>query len=384
MAKIYIIAGENSGDFIGGSLIKNLKNICQSKIDFVGIGGSFMESEGIKSLFPIYEINLIGFLEIIPHIFRLHKLIEKTVSDIIEKTPDLLITIDSPGFTYRVAKKIRNKNPNLKMIHIVAPSVWAYKPSRAEKYAKIYDHLFTLLPFEPPYFQKFGLNTSYIGHPILEQEFYSNGDKERLRKEFIVSESATIITVTPGSRKSEIIMNMPIICESLNIVARKYKDIEVIFVLLNNNYKNLIKSFLINSTFHFSFSYDRLKSYAVADIALAKSGTNTLEIAASNTPMIVMYKLNIMSYFFVKLFIKVKYVSLINIIAQEEIIPECIQSKCTAENISLAIIDLLWNHDKSRTQLEKCQEALHKLGFRSDQNPSLIATQIIKTEFLEK
>jgi len=362
--------------------MKNLKNIYQSKLDFVGVGGSCMEEQGMQSIFSISEINLIGFFEIIPHIFRLRKLIQQTVNDINNERPDLLITIDSPGFTYRVVKKIRNENPNLKIMHIVAPSVWAYKPSRAEKYAKIYDYLLTLLPFEPPYFQKFGLKTSYIGHPILEQKFYH--DKEQLKKELLISENTTVIVVTPGSRKSEIIMHMPIFCESLNIIAQQYRDIEVIFVLLNDNYKDLIKSFLINTKFNFSFSYDRLKSYGVADVAIAKSGTNTLEIAASKTPMIVTYKLNIMSYFFIKIFIRIKYISLINIIAREEIIPEYIQPKCTAKNISLAIINLLRNHNESQTQLEKCEQALHQLGFQSDQNPSFIAAQIIKKEFLYK
>ena len=122
MAKIYIIAGENSGDFIGGSLMKNLKNIYQSKLDFVGVGGSCMEEQGMQSIFSISEINLIGFFEIIPHIFRLRKLIQQTVNDINNERPDLLITIDSPGFTYRVVKKIRDENPNLKIMHIVAKS----------------------------------------------------------------------------------------------------------------------------------------------------------------------------------------------------------------------------------------------------------------------
>jgi lipid-A-disaccharide synthase len=383
MAKIYIIAGEDSGDFIGGAIVKHLKDIYPSKLDFVGIGGSFMGDQGIKSLFPIYEINLIGFFEIVPHIFRLCKLIARTVDDIIKQAPDLLITIDSPGFTYRVAKKIRRRNPNIKILHIVAPSVWAYKPSRAMKYAKIYDHLFTLLPFEPSYFQKLGLNTSYIGHPVLEQRFYSD-DKEQIRQELRISENATIITVTPGSRRSEIIMHMTIFCESLNIVAQKCGNLEVIFVLANSNYKDLIKSFLTNAKFNFSFSYDRLKSYGVADIALAKSGTNTVEIAASKTPMIVAYKLNIISYLLVKLFIKIKYISLINIITNKAIIPEYIQSNCNINNISSAIINLLWDPEKSQNQLDECQKALNELGFQSEQSPSFIAAQIIKQEFLDK
>jgi len=380
MAKIYLIAGENSGDFIGSSVMKNLKEINESELDFVGIGGCLMEEQGLNSLFPIYEINLIGFFEIIPHILKLNKLIEKTVNDIIEKSPDLLITIDSPGFTYRVVEKIRDRNVNFKIIHIVAPSVWAYKPNRAKKYAKVYDYLLTLLPFEPPYFEKVGLKSSYIGCPILEQKFYN--DKDKLRQELLIPENTTIISVTPGSRKSEIMMHMPIFCKSLNIVAEKYKNLEVIFVLPNDKYRDLIKSFLVDVAFHFIFSYDKLKSYAVADIALAKSGTNTLEIAASNTPMIVAYKLNILSYLFVKLFIKIKYVSIINIMAGKEILPEYIQSKCNPQNIASGLISLLWDHEKTQTQLDESMKILYKLGLGQNQPPSKTAARIITDKFL--
>jgi lipid-A-disaccharide synthase len=285
----------------------------------------------------------------------------------------MLITIDSPGFTYRVAKSIREAMPKLKIIHIVAPSVWVYKSDRALEYAKIYNHLLALLPFEPQYFIKVGLACSYIGHPILEQKFSLS--KAILRKKCNIE--TRIICVTLGSRNSEIKRHAPIFCQALQIVAKTYQNIEVIFVLADQNHEHLIKDFLYDVTFNFQFSSDRLASFAIADIALAKSGTNTLEIAASRTPMIVAYKLNIISYFIIKCLIKVKYVSLLNIIAKKELIPELLQFECSAKNIATSLIDLLTNPDKAIVQVEESQKLLQELGLNSKQKPSIVAASII-------
>jgi len=380
MAKIYFIAGEMSGDFIGGCIIQHLKS--NKELKFVGVGGKHMEEAGsFKSLFPITFINLMGFVEILPHIFKLKKLIDKTVEDIINSKADILITIDSPGFTYRVAKQIRKLLPNLKMIHIVAPSVWAYKEGRAVKYAKIYDCLFALLPFEPPYFTKVGLDCRYIGHPIMEQEFYS--DKIALRAEFKINDNTKILCVTLGSRKGEILRHLPIFISAAQKVYDDYKNLIVIFTLANPAHEVIIKPFLEDVKFNYLFSSERLKTYAVADLALAKSGTNTLEIAASGSPMIVAYKVNIFSFFIIKLLIKIKYVTLINIIENREIIPEFIQFNCKDSLISSKLKELLSNPQKTYTQVVESQKILQQLGFKSNKSPSYIAAEIIKKEFLK-
>lgn len=422
MTKIYFIAGEMSGDFIGGRIIQHLKNNPgiytadtskapsqiggeptkplkirehlrsykndvanfgdSTSIRFVGVGGRYMEEAGsFKSLFSITSINLMGFVEILPHIFKLKKLIDKTVEDIINSKADLLITIDSPGFTYRVAKRVRKLLPKLKMIHIVAPSVWAYKEDRAVKYAQIYDCLFALLPFEPPYFTRLGLDCRYIGHPIMEQEFYS--DKVALRKEFKIDENERVLCVTLGSRKGEILRHLPVFVSSIEEIFKSCNNLKVIFTLANPAHEAIIKPFLEDVKFNYLFSSERLKTYAVADLALAKSGTNTLEIAASGTPMIVAYKVNLISFFIIRLLIKIKYVTLINIIAGSEIIPEFIQFNCRASLISNKLQELLFNSKKAYEQVIESQKILQKLGFESNRSPSYIAAEIIKQEFLE-
>ncbi|WP_375318874.1 lipid-A-disaccharide synthase [Candidatus Tisiphia endosymbiont of Oplodontha viridula] len=386
MTKIYLIAGEISGDFIGSRLMQSLKDICEleeMKLEFVGIGGSKMQEAGLQhSLFPISQINLMGFVEIIPHIFRLTKLIKQTIDNIIQHNPDLLITIDSPGFTYRVVKKVREARPNLKIMHIVAPSVWAYKPSRAIKYAQVYDYLLALLPFEPPYFQKVGLDCRYIGHPMLEQYFYDNQNKDRLRWELKIPILAKLLCVTCGSRKGEIIRHAPIFIEAINLITSQFPNLQVIFVLADPSHQSLIKLFLSDAVFNYQFSTDRLKIFATADLALAKSGTNILEIAACNTPMVVAYKLNIVSFFIIKLLIKIPYISLINIVANKEILPEFIQFNCTKSNIAARLTSLLVDKKKAAEQVRESQKILIELGLKGHGSPSTVAAHIIKSECL--
>lgn len=378
ISKIYIIAGEPSGDFIGSTLIKSIKLI-QSEhhinVEFSGLGGPLMQSQGLMSLFNIDQLSLMGFIEILPKFFKLKKLIKQTVEHIIQVDPAILITVDSPGFTLLVAKKVRKLRKSLQIIHIVAPSVWAYKPERAKKYAQVYNHLLTLLPFEPPYFTKVGLPSTYVGHFISEQIYFT--DKKQLRYQNNIFEKTKILCVTPGSRKGEILRHMPIFSKALQIIQSTYPNLKVIFVLNNGKYQDLIEEFLEGTNLDYSFSNDRLKIFALADIALAKSGTNTLELAASATPMVVAYTLNYLSFAILKFLIKVTYASLINIIAKREIIPEFIQSNCTPEKISTAIIDLLDDSDKRLSQVNACQAVLESIGFDSPTKPSVKAAKLI-------
>ncbi len=377
MTRYYIIAGEESGDYIGGKLIESLNSLSSpARSMFFGIGGLNMASCGVKSLFPITEINLMGFIEVIPKIFRIKLLIKQTIQDILIKKPDVLITVDSPGFTYRVAKQIKQLMPNVKLVHIVAPSVWAYKPGRAKKYAQVYDHLLTLLPFEPEYFIPLGLAATCIGHPILEQEFVTKSSA--LREKMNISKDVKIIGVTPGSRKGEINRHMPIIRKVFDKLSTTH-PIKIIFIQSDDSNIQQISRFLSGAKFDYCFSTERLNSFAVSDCVLAKSGTNTIEIAASGTSMIVGYKLNPITFFLLKLMIKVKYATLINIIAGKEIIPEYIQSDFNVDNITHAIGDLLSDNKRSQSQVAEGQRILRNIGLGSEEKPSIKAAKIILT-----
>ena len=375
--KVYIIAGENSGDFIGGLLINALKSECREqfgKVKFYGIGGIEMRKAGLDSIFPLDQVSIMGFFEVLPHIIRLKKLVDQTVEDILLKSPQIVITIDSPGFTFRVAEKVRAMGAHIKLVHIVAPSVWAYKPGRAEKYAGIYNHLLTLFPFEPKYFIDKGLPSTCIGHPVLEQMFYKGSSG--FRKKMNINDEVKVIAVTSGSRKGEIIRHMPVIRKVFDELSTTYK-IRVIFVQSDESKIHTISKFLNRVQFDYSFSTDRLKAFAVSDCALAKSGTNTLEIAASGTPMVVGYKLNLLTFLLLKALIKVRYASLINIISDREIIPEYIQSKFNSRNITSALGNLLSDDKNSDSQVTEAQKILKLIGFSSNKKPSMIAAKII-------
>jgi lipid-A-disaccharide synthase len=366
--RIYVIAGESSGDFIGAKIIQEMK-LLDSNLTFECIGGSLIEKAiDKKSLFPIQKINMMGFLEILPHIWEIRKLIGLAIKDILHKNPNILITIDSPGFTYRVAQKIRMILPQTRIVHIVAPSVWAYKADRAAKYAKIYDMLLALLPFEPPYFTSQGLNCVHIGHPILEQDFYLN--KKAARAEYSLSPNAKIISVTAGSRKSEILQNLPIFCDALTILKSNFEDIKVIFVLADKMHEELYLKQIERVNFEFILSYDKLKAFGASDISLAKSGTNTLEISASKTPMIVCYKINPCSYAIIRRIIKVKYISLVNIVADKSIIPELIQSSFTATNLAACATEILIDPNKGANQVQEALKYVEIIGGNQKTLPS--------------
>lgn len=377
--KVYIIAGEASGDFISGVLIEALRKRLP-RIDIKGIGGRYMEEREVPSLFPIKKISLMGFLEIIPHIFTLKTLIAITVRDIMKEQPNLVITIDSPGFNFRVVEQLKASGFQGKLVHIVAPTVWAYKPERAEVTAKLYNHLLTILPFEPPFFTKYGLATDFIGHPVFEQNF--NRDTLSFRDKYNIPHDAKIICITPGSRDGEIKRHMKPFAEGLKLLKTKY-NIFAVFALNKKEDVELAASYLQGEVPYVSvIGNERLDAYSVADIALAKSGTNTLEIAACATPMIVAYKMNFLSYWYIKSQALIKNVCLINVLLNKQIIPELIQGDCTAVNIANTLAQYLSNDLLSETQVKESFKALRMMGFESGTKASVQAADIIVRKYL--
>ena len=377
--KAYIIAGEASGDFIGGVLVEALRRKCPD-IVIKGIGGRYMEEREVPSLFPIKKISLWGFLEVIPHIFTVRTLIAITVRDIMKEQPKVVITIDSPGFNFRVVEKLKQQGFKGKFVHIVAPTVWAYKPERAEKVAKLYDHLLTLLPFEPPFFTKYGLKTDFIGHPIFEQNF--DRDTLSFRDKYDIPKDAKIICITPGSRAGEIKRHMKPFAAALKLLKTKY-NIFAVFALNKREDAELATSYLHGEVpYVVVIGDERLDAYSVADIALAKSGTNTLEIAACSTPMVVAYKINLLTYLLIKSMALVKNICLINILLKRQVVPELIQWDCTPVKIANALAQYLSNDQLSEAQVAESIKALQMMGFESGSKASVKAADIIVHNFL--
>lgn len=363
--KIFIIAGEPSGDVLGGKLMVALKKQNPS-IEFVGIGGSKMAEQGLQSIFAIDELSLMGFAEVVPHIPRLLKRIKQTAQNIIDCNSDLVITVDAPDFCFRVIKRLlaHPLAKNIKKVHLIAPSVWAYRAGRAQKIAKIYDLLLAILPFEPPYFEKYGLKTVFIGHPIVENSPISADNNFRQKHQ--ISQNELLICVTPGSRIGEVKRILPEIAAAVNILVKKYPNLVVaIPTITKTNDLVKVSASLFVSKVIVVGEEEKYQLFHSANIAIAKSGTNTLEIALAKLPMVVVYKVNFLTHFFAKMLIKIKFANLINLILNEPLIPELLQNDCRGDKIAAAVDNLISNPDLSSKQVAESHNVLKILGLNS-------------------
>lgn len=378
MVKFFIIAGESSGDLLGSELIKELKTQYPSA-SFTGVGGELMQKQGLVSIFPITDLMVMGFAEVLPHLFKILARIKQTALAIKNHQPDYLITIDSPDFCFRVVKKIA-KQQILKKIHLVAPSVWAYRPQRAQNIAKLYDLLLALLPFEPPYFTKYGLKTVFIGHPILQkmpsQEQIQQNNLQ-FRKEHNIDLQQTILLITPGSRMAEVKYLLPIFIEVVNQIWQQKPDLVVVLPITEKT-QNIVPQMAkkIKPKCIFIDNLQKDLAFSASNFALAKSGTNTLEIAMHQTPMVVAYKTNIISYLIIKNLVKIKFANLLNLLQNKEIILELLQNDCQVNKIYSALTNLINNQNLAKQQISDCLISLKMM--QNQQNPMQIAVENIK------
>jgi lipid-A-disaccharide synthase len=381
MVKFFVIAGESSGDLLGSELIKELKTQYPSAV-FVGVGGKLMQEQGLTSIFPITDLMVMGFVEVLPHLFTILTRIKQTVLAIKNHQPDYLITIDSPDFCFRVVKTIVRQSifNTIKKVHLVAPSVWAYRPKRAQKIAKLYNLLLTLLPFEPPYFTKYGLKTVFIGHPLLEKMPSKQQIQEnnlQFRKEHNINLQQTILLITPGSRMSEIKYLLPIFIEVINQIWQQKPDLVVVLAVTQKT-ENIIPQMASKIKARCIFIDHKQKdlAFSASNYALAKSGTNTLEIAMHQIPMVVAYKTNIISYLIIKSLAKIKFANLLNLLQNKEIIPELLQNNCQVNKIFFTLNNLINNNFLAQQQINDCLISLQMM--QNQQNPMQIAVKNIQ------
>lgn len=373
--KIFIIAGEASGDLLGAKLCRQLKK--NRKCLFKGVAGDKMIAEGVKSIFSIAEISLMGFVEIIPHIKKLYKLINFTIAEIKKFSPDIIITIDSPGFCFRVMKKL----PVLKAkkIHYVAPSVWL-KPKRVYFMEKYYDKVLALLPFEPPYFKNISLPCKFVGHPILEENL-DQGNGKLFRKKHNIPLDNFLLTVMTGSRLNEVKRMLPIFIDAINklITDNNLKNVWVAFPYISTKQKKHINQFKKLMKFQcLLVEQDSKKDlYAASNMALVKSGTSSLELAIAKVPMVVAYKVNFLTAIIAKYIFKFKgFVSIINILADKMIIPEKLQEDCNPIELSLCLQKLL-DPCYANKQISESSLQLNKLKREENSSPSSVAASEI-------
>jgi lipid-A-disaccharide synthase len=364
--KLFISVGEASGDILAANLIRDLKKIPNYKFEFYGIAGERMISEGgIKSIFPSKELAIMGYLEIIPKIFKILFRLFQTVLYIKKLRPDLIITVDSPGFNFLLAKLVKKiLNLDIAIIHYVAPTVWAYKPERAQKCAELFNHMLVIFPFEKKYFDKVGLKCSYVGNPTIESvSDYGQVNKDDIRKEYGLI-GKKIITIIPGSRKNELKYHLPVLHEYMDELCKKYKNIFFIIPTLGHLEKQ-IKRYL---------KHDNL-IICKNDLILCKSGTSVLESITKKIPIIVFYKMNRFTAYLIKKKLKINYVTICNIVMNKSIIPELLQDNFNVRNLLLESERLINNKEKVTQQLKDIELFLTK--FDSSKTERQKASEVI-------
>jgi len=363
---VYLIAGEPSGDLLGARLMKAIKAKTDGQIRFIGIGGPNMEAEGLKSLFPMSELSIMGLAEIIPHIPKLLRRIKETVADVESQKPDCLVTIDAPGFTFRVAKKLKGKG--IPLIHYVAPTVWAWKPGRAKKIAQFLDHLMVLLPFEPPYFEKEGLAATYVGHSVIESGIEEiNG--EGFKKRHGIPNDVPLLCVLPGSRQSETSQLLPVFKETVIGLREKFPNLRIVLPTVATVAKQVKEATLDwrIPVLIVEGNEEKFGAFKAADAALAASGTVSLELALAHTPTVITYRLKRMTHFIASRLITAKYASIVNLLHNKEIMPELLQDNCNPERIISEVTKLL---ESNSDQSDALESAMKMLGKGDEETPS--------------
>ena len=357
MKKVFILTGEPSGDKLASKVINDLKKINQN-IEFLSVGGEHLQSLGIKSIYDLKEITYLGFTNVILNIFKINKKINETVKSIISYNPDVLFTVDSPDFTLRVAEKVKKINAKIKTVHYVAPQVWVWREGRVKKIKSFIDHILLLFNFEKKYFEKENVSCEFVGHPLLQ-----NKERSKIDINQIIGKNKALISVFAGSRKSEILVLMPILLDFIKLMNEKYTDMTYVFHS-TREYSDLIQSFINESSLSNCeiVSDDKIKNHILQKsvFAVAKSGTVSLEISNAKIPSIILYKMGFINFMIVKSLVKTKYANIINFAANEEIIPELLQSNCNSKNIFKHVSNFLENPNKIKEQVNKVQNILNK------------------------
>lgn len=368
--RIFVIAGEASGDLLGANLMRALKDM-RPDIHFQGVGGKNMQAQGLQSLFPMEELSVMGLAEVLPRLFKIMSRIRQTRKAALAFNPHAVISIDSPDFCFRVVKQIKSRNKDIPCVHYVAPSVWAWRPKRAEKVAKFLDHILTLLPFEPPYFTRHGLDATFVGHPVVEK-MDSRGDGTRFREKYGLRSNQPVFCMLPGSRMSELSRLLDKFCDTADLVL-SHRHQAVIVIPTLPHLKGYIEKFFTGKGINpiiVTDDQDKYDSFAAGTAALAASGTVTLELALADTPHIIAYKLNPTSAWVAKHLVKTPYVNLVNILLRRPVVPELLLEDCEPQPMSRALLRLMDDKDARSQQLMDFRQALIKIGLGDPQAPS--------------
>jgi lipid-A-disaccharide synthase len=373
--RIFLIAGEPSGDQLGGHIMAAIRRMAGEPVEFAGVGGDAMAAQGLTSLFPLSDLAIFGIIEVIPHAPRIFRRVRETAAAIEAMQPDVVLTIDVPAFAFRVLKRVAHRG--IPLVHCVAPTVWAWRPRRAKMIAGFLDHLLALLPFEPPYFERVGLPTTFIGHPIVETDL-GQADGAAFRARHGIPPQAKLLCVLPGSRRSETTRLLPIFGQTLALVAQRFPDLRAVVPTVSTvaePVKAATAAWPV-PTIVVTGAEEKSGAFAAADAALAASGTVALELSVAGLPSAIAYQVSGLTAWIVRQMTTVHYASLPNLILDKPVLPEFIQERCTPALLAEAVEDLLLDEGVRRTQIEGGAEVARQLG-RGGPRPSERAAGVV-------
>ncbi|MBV9784041.1 MAG: lipid-A-disaccharide synthase [Acidisphaera sp.] len=380
MTLIYLVAGEHSGDVLGARLMAALR-LRRSDLEFCGVGGPRMAALGLTPLFPMSELAVMGLLEVLPRLRRLRRLLADAAADIAARRPDLVVTIDSPGFALRLLRRITPLG--VKRVHYVAPQVWAWRERRVRSFPGLWERLLCLLPFEPAFFAGHGLPARFVGHPVLESGA-GCGDAARFRVVHGLSADAPVVVLMPGSRRTEVGRLLPVYGAALGLLRRRIPGLVAVVpaaAAVADRVRAAAASWAVRPVIVTELA-DKHDAYAAAGAALTKSGTSTLELALAGVPMAVTYRVNPLTAAIARRLIRVPHVAMVNLLAERLVVPELLQDECTPERLASTLETLLTDAVAAEAQRAAFAGVLARLRPPSGELPSEAAALAV-LEMLE-
>ena len=378
--RVFILAGEPSGDRLGGALMAGLNQLAPGVL-YRGVGGPLMQAQGLSSQFPMEELSVMGIAEVLPKYFHLKRRIREVADAVLEKKPDVLITIDSPDFSLRVAKLVKEAS-QIRTVHYVAPSVWAWRPGRAKKMAQHIDHVLALLPFEPSYMEAEGMECDFVGHPVAMEPVATAEEIVKFRADTGLGDAPYVVAL-PGSRRSEVGKLAPVFGPALKAYLAQNPECRVVLpaagpvvTALRDQMDNWPEGTIIldpNDVSAEAGLNRKRAAFAGAELALAASGTVSLELAAAKTPMVVAYTFKWLTWQIMKRMALIDTVTLVNLVSETRVVPECLGPDCTPDNIVNALVKLRANPE---AQAEAMALTMQRLG-QGGEEPGLRAARAV-------
>jgi lipid-A-disaccharide synthase len=369
--RLFLVAGEPSGDRLGGALMAGLRDLAPGAA-FAGVGGPAMQAQGMTSLFPMQELSVMGLAEVLPRYLHLRRRLHQTAAALVADPPDALVTIDSPDFCLRLAARARAAHPGLRTIHYVAPSVWAWRPGRAARMARVIDHVLALLPFEPPYMTAAGMTCDFVGHPVVADPAASDAERRAF------AGAHPLILALPGSRRGEVARIAPVIGTTLTLLRPRFPDLRVVLPTVP-----AVRDLVLRLTADWPVRPRIVEeaglkrgAFAAADVAIAASGTVSLELAAAGCPMVVAYDMHPLTMWLMRRMARVDTVTLVNLVAGSRTIPEFLGADCRAARIAPAVARLLADPAARAAQAQAMAMTMARLG-RGGEAPGLRAARSV-------